>query len=183
MPNMNELIVKVTGVLKVEKFKLPRNWDDDRFLRYFAFDFKTKKLILPEPDDLIISPNNDWFSAGWNKILELATGQDTDFFSNSLAQLGTGNDSTAFSDAHTDLQSGTAEWKSMESGYPDTPASGQFDFKVKYLTTAGNYIWEEWAVKETTSDTLWNRGLTGGGASWTKDSTEIWYATATLGKA
>ncbi len=171
-------LVTGKGILKVEKFRIPTRLSrqEDKIV------IQIESGII-EPDDIIITPENAWFTAGYNIILNLITGQSTAFYSNTLAQIGVGNSATAFSDSHTTLQGASTSFKGMVSAYPNTPASGQVSFRSLWGTTEGNFQWEEWAIRESTDSVLWNRGLTGGGASWLKTSAEIWVGTAILGKA
>ena len=174
---MNDLI-KGTGRLKVEKYKVPLllRKNEDKLI------YQIEQGII-DPDDIIVSPPNDWFTAGWNLILNLITGQSSAFYSNSKAQIGVGNSDDAFDDGDSTLQGTESKFKGMMSEYPDTPASGQVNFRSKFTTSEANFQWEEWGIRGTTDNLLWNRGLTGGGGSWLKDSTLIWIATATLGKS
>ncbi len=171
-------LIKGEGILRVAKFRLPLilRKNEDRLIQQIESG-------LVEPDDIIITPENAWFTAGYNKILNLITGQSTAFYSNALAQIGVGNSATAFSDAHTTLQGASTSFKGMVSAYPSVPAGGQVSFRSQWTTSEGNFQWEEWAIRESTGSVLWNRGLTGGGASWLKTSAEIWIGTAILGKA
>ena len=124
--------------------------------------------------------DNQWFTAGWTLMLNIATGNTDDDFSNASAYLGVGNGSTAFSDAHTNLQGASTSWKAMESGYPTAAVSGQVAFKSKYTTSDANFTWEEVAVRSGNS-VLLNRALTGGSAGYVKTNSEVWYLTLTTG--
>lgn len=171
-------LVNGKGILKVEKYRLPLilKKNEDRLIQQI-------ELGLIEPDNVIITPENAWFTAGYNIILNLITGQSTHLFSNSLTQIGVGNSAAGFSDAFTTLQGASTSFKGMVSAYPSVPASGQVSFRSQWTTSEGNFQWEEWAIRESTGSVLWNRGLTGGGGSWLKTSAEVWVGTAILGKS
>ena len=122
---------------------------------------------------------NIWTTTGWNELLKIITGQSTNVFSaaNTVIQVGTSN--TAAAATQTALL-GTTAYKALVSGYPTAPSAGTLQFKASFGTSEGNQSWQEWAVLNTKSNIIWNRGVSNLG---TKTSSAIWDITITLGKA
>ena len=159
---MSETIEKVygKGIWKVEKCKVING--------------------IEQPPYEVIESKNIWLTTGWTEILKIITGASANHFDNTNAKIGVGNDATAAAAGQTDLIGASTSYKSMESGFPTTPASGTVQFKSKFLTSEANFAWNECVLKNNVSSVCWNRNATGWG---TKTSDELWYMTLTLGAA
>ncbi len=131
-----------------------------------------------EPYETLIS-ENIWLTTGWTAILDLIAGNSINFFDSINAVIGVGTDATAASAAQTDLIGASTKYKNMESGYPTAASSGTIQYRAKFLTTEGNFAWNEMVLRNG-AGACWNRNATGWG---TKDATVVWTVTLTLGKA
>lgn len=158
------------GLWKVEKYKLNHGETDIEIERRISAGAKPYEVLVSE---------NVWLTTGWNELLKLITGQSAYYFDSTHFQIVAGNDATAAAEGQTGLL-GTTATGTRVAGYPDTPTGGALDFKAKFSTSVGNMTWAELGLKQSTSGIYWNRNATGWG---TKDSTEVWYVTVTLGKA
>jgi hypothetical protein len=167
---------QVKGILTVEKFRIPTmlsKREDE------ISDMIRQGKI--EPDEIIESLPNTWFTAGWTVLLNLMIAKvGTNPFSATYANIQVGNGSTAFNDAQTACVGGSVASAGMLSGWPTSPASGLVTFKAQFSTSVANFIWEEFCLNNGT--TSLNRGLTGGGGSWTKTSAAVWNAILQTGK-
>jgi len=166
-------MVKGFGKAKLEKYKLPVGVDEATFIsqieRGEVRPYETKE------------EHNLWLNSGWTEILKLITGASTSHFDATNARIGIGDSDTAAAATQTDLQAATNKtYKSMESNYPTAPSSQTIDFKSKFTTSEGNYVWNEMVLKNAVSSVCWDRVVTAWG---TKTATEIWYMTVTIGKA
>ena len=116
-------------------------------------------------------------------------------FDNGLAGIAVGDDATAAAATQTDLQASSAstnrEVVGMEATYPlHTTGTGStavqdMTFRSVFSTTLGNFVWNEWGIKNTTSSTagagrLLNRKVESLG---TKTAAATWTFTVKLSLA
>jgi len=129
----------------------------------------------------VIESTNLFLTAGINEIWSLVTGASTNHFDNTSAQIGIGNDkTTAPAAGQTDLQGTQKTYKSMDAGYPTTPANGEVQFKATFGPNDANYEWGEFVIKHATSGICINRSTNNGNGWGTKNSGETWTVTAKL---
>lgn len=159
------------GIWTVEKFINPG-------MPAAEFDYLVESGKIIKPDEVLKS-HNIWLTVGWTKLLDLISGQATDHFDAANAVIGVGIDSTAAAVGQTDLIGATTKYKNMLSGYPTAASSGTIEYKARFLSSEGNFAWNEMVLRNG-SGVCWNRNATGWG---TKDSTGVWTASLTLGKA
>jgi hypothetical protein len=126
-----------------------------------------------------LTAENIWLTTGWTEILDIIAGNSTDHFDNTYAMIGVGTDATAADAAQTDLIGASTKYKNMESGSPTSASAGTIQYRAKFLSSEGNFAWNEMVLRNGTG-TCWNRNATGWG---TKDATEVWTVTLTLGKS
>jgi hypothetical protein len=142
------------------------NWNcRARLLKYaedikpYAQDGKENDFHeLFKPYEVIEMEGNCLLNTGIDEMWDLITGvETTDVFDNTYATIGVGDDDTAAAASQTDLQASTnKDYQGMESGYP-TSTSQKVTFKASWDTDHGNYAWEEWVVKQSTSGICLNR--------------------------
>lgn len=125
-----------------------------------------------KPFEVVEREGNCALNAGITLLLNILIGDDTtNLFSNTYAELGVGDSATAAAAAQTDLQAAVNKaWKAMDAGFPTV--SGQtVTFQASFGADAGNYAWNEWAIRENQTNTLLNRKVgdlgTKSGKTWT----------------
>ena len=168
---MNDL-ASGKGKITLKKYKKPEDIDERLFITMIDRG-------MVEPYD-IKHGENVWLTTGWTELLKIITGASANHFDASNATIGVGNSATTASAADTDLAGTSTVYKIVTSGYPTTPSSGTVQYKVRYLTSEGNFAHNELCIKQNTSGVCWNRNTTGWG---TKTADEVWEYTVTLGKA
>jgi hypothetical protein len=126
---------------------------------------------LHQPYEVIEREGNVLLNTGIDEIWDLVTGISSDCFNNANAQIGVGDSSTAADASQTDLQAATNKtYKGMESGYP-TSTTQKVTFKASFGDSDANYTWNEWVVKNDSSEVCLNRKVeslgTKSGGTWT----------------
>lgn len=114
---------------------------------------------------------NCLLNTGINEIWDLVTGDSASHFDNTEAQIGVGDATTGADPDQTDLQAETNKtYKGMESGYPISTAQNA-TFKASFGTDDGNYTWNEWVIRNASSEICLNRKVeslgTKSGGTWT----------------
>lgn len=113
-----------------------------------------------QPYEVIEGEGNCLLNSGINEMWDLITGEvsgSDHIFDNAAAQIGVGDSSTAADPSQTDLQATTNKtYKGMEDGYP-TSTSQKATFKASFGDSEANYAWNEWVVKQATSEICLNR--------------------------
>lgn len=101
-------------------------------------------------------------------------------YSNANSSLGVGDSSTAFAASQTDLVAATNKLrKAMDATYPQL-ATNVITFRSTFATGDANWVWNEWAVFNTTAasgGTMMCRKVE---ALGTKTSAQTWQLTATI---
>jgi hypothetical protein len=159
------------GDYRLEKYRVgPGETEEDVLKRIYAN--QQKPYEVQEQKDV-----NVWLTGMKTEMLKLCTGSSTNHFDSSHTHIGVGSSGTAAAASDTALLGTSTEYKGMMSGYPTTPSAGSFQVKSIFLTSEGNFAWNELVVRQSTSLQCWNRNTTG----WsTKASTDIWTMTVTL---
>ncbi len=124
-----------------------------------------------EPYKVISGEGNCLLNTGIDEMWDLIAGDSANHFNNAGAQIGVGDSDTAASPSQTDLQAATNKtYKGMDSGYP-TSTSQEATFKSSFSAEDANYAWNEWVVKQATSEVCLNRKVdslgTKTGGTWT----------------
>lgn len=133
-----------------------------------------------KPYDTYEKKGNVWVNNGRNEIMKLATGTGSpQAYNNATADLGVGNSATAASASQTALQGGSSLYKAMDSGYPTTPSSQQFDVQATFGDSDALFNWQEQAFRNgSTANKLWNRAVNALGDK--TSVTETWILTGTM---
>jgi hypothetical protein len=112
------------------------------------------------PYEIIEQEGNCLLNAGIDEMWDLVTGAVSGadhIYDNTAAQIGVGDSSTTAAASQTDLQAASNKtYKGADSGYP-TSASQKATFKSSFGSSDANYAWEEWVVKQATSEICLNR--------------------------
>jgi hypothetical protein len=128
-----------------------------------------------KPFETIEGEGNCLLNSGINEMWDLITGAVSGadhIFDNTAAQIGVGDSNSAAVATQTDLQAAVNKtYKGMEATYP-TSTSQKATFKSSFGSDDANYAWEEWVVKQSTSEICLNRkaeslGTKVSGSTWT----------------
>lgn len=124
-----------------------------------------------KPFKVIEGEGNCLLNSGIDEMWDLITGDSVNHFNNASAKIGVGDSNTAASPSQTDLQAATNKtYKGMESGYP-TSTTQKATFKASFGDSDANYVWNEWVIKQATSEKCLNRKVdsmgTKSGGTWT----------------
>jgi hypothetical protein len=113
-----------------------------------------------KPYEVIEGEGNCLLNSGINEMWDLICGEVSGsghVFDNAHAQIGVGDSSTAAIPSQTDLQAASSKtYKGMESGYPTT-TDQKITFKASFGDTEANHAWNEWVVRQATSEICLNR--------------------------
>lgn len=123
-------------------------------------------------------------NAGWQAILNLATGSGT-AFSSTKGRIGAGDGVTAVAATDTTLTGSTNKWFQLCGAAPvvGSGANRTWTFTATFGTSDGNFAWEKFGIDSGTSSTntevaaLINAALSNQG---TKVAGQTWTATAVL---
>jgi hypothetical protein len=124
-----------------------------------------------EPYEVISGEGNCLLNTGIDEMWDLITGDSANHFNNASAQIGVGDSDTAASPSQTDLQAESNKaYKGMDSGYP-TSTSQKATYRASFGADDANFDWNEWVVKQSTSEVCLNRKVdslgTKTGGTWT----------------
>jgi hypothetical protein len=149
------------------RFKLSKYREDIEAYRNREEEFHR----LFEPYEVVEGEKNVLLNSGIDEIWDLVTGASSDYFNNANSQIGVGDSTTAASATQTDLQATTNKtYKGMESSYPTTNPQ-KVTFKSSFGSGEANYAWNEWVVKNDSSEVCLNRKVeslgTKSGGTWT----------------
>jgi hypothetical protein len=127
----------------------------------FAKEGREKEFYsLFKPFEVLEIDGNCLLNSGINEMWDLVTGVVSGaghIYDNAAAQIGVGDSDTAAVASQTDLQATTNKvYKAMETGYP-TSLSQKATFKAAFGSSEGNFTWNEWVVKHSTSGICLNR--------------------------
>lgn len=113
-----------------------------------------------QPYQLIEGEGNCLLNSGIAEIWELVTGEvsgSDHVFDSDHAQVGVGDSSTAAAPSQTDLQAASNKaYGGMESGYPAI-TDQKLSFKASFGDSEANFAWNEWVVRQATSQICLNR--------------------------
>jgi hypothetical protein len=96
--------------------------------------------------------------------------------SNLYNDAGGAGASSLISPTETDLAGGSKTYKGMEGGFPTSTAQ-KVTLKSSFGSSDANYVWNEWVVRQSTSEKCINRKVA---AMGTKASSSTWTLEVTL---
>ena len=116
----------------------------DKFIPYEVREMEGNCLLNTGIDEM------------WDLITGVVSGNDH-IFDNAAATIGVGDDDTAADPTDTDLIADpNVKYNAMESGYP-TSADQKVTLKSSFATGEADYAWNEWVVRQATSEICLNR--------------------------
>jgi hypothetical protein len=109
------------------------------------------------PYEVIEREDNCLLNSGIDEIWDLVTGDSANHFNNAGAEIGVGDSSTAAAAAQTDLQAAVNKvYVGMEATFP-TSTTQKITFKSSFGDAVANWVWNEWVVRQSTSEICLNR--------------------------
>lgn len=126
-----------------------------RNLARFAETFREFKILeaLSLADGFALAYGNLFLNEGLNELWNLVCGAAATAYNNANAQLGVGDSTTAAAATQTDLQASTNKlFKAMDASFPTSGTSQKGTFKSTYGTSDANFAWQEWSVRNGSSE-------------------------------
>jgi len=128
-----------------------------------------------KPYEILEEEGNCLLNSGIDEMWDLITGDSANHFTNASATIGVGDSDTAADATQTDLQAASNKtYNGMEATFPSV-ASQAVSFKSSFAAGEANYAWNEWVVRQSTSEICLNRKVdslgTKSGGTWTLEIT------------
>jgi len=109
------------------------------------------------PYEVLKGEDNCLLNSGIDEMWDLIIGDSANHFANANATIGVGDSDTAAAAAQTDLQAASNKtYNGMEATFPSV-ASQVISFKASFATGEANYVWNEWVIRQSTSEICLNR--------------------------
>lgn len=125
--------------------------------------------------------DNLFLNSGINEIWKLVCGNGGTAFTNATSLIGVGDSTTPEDATQTDLLATTNKfYKAVDTGYPTSGTNQQAVFKATFGGTEANFAWNEFVIKNSSSNICLNRKVSNQG---TKIAGQTWIITVTLSLA
>jgi hypothetical protein len=141
-----------TTIIKVTKYKSREDYEKGK---PYAVVEKKGNLVL---------------ASGMNAIWNLVTGANSSHYDNTNTYIGVGDSNTAANENQTDLLGSNKTYKQCYEGFPVAAGKSFIAFAI-FAESEANHAWNEFVVKNNTTNVCLNRGVQSFG---TKTSGEVW---------